>query len=400
MKAYIPLCIAVMLFAGSIHHSKAFGLLSHEAIIDASWEKSIVPFLKEKYPNALEKDLKEARKYVYGGAILPDIGYMPFGSTEFTHLIHYVRTGAFVETLVEEAHDVNELAFALGMMSHYYADNYGHPLGTNRVVPLVFPKEKHKHGDKVAYEDARLKHVRVEFGFDVLQTAKGNYKPEAYNDFIGFRVSEAVLERAFLKTYGLELKDIFKNFKAAVNAFRFSVRNVIPGLTRSAWKARKSFINKMNPLATEENFYYDMKRSAYKKEYGKLNMKSSFISLIIIVLPKIGPLSFLRFKEPTEQGEKLYHEAFETIVAKYTAALKEGTKPRLPDKNFDTGVKTLDEDYELADKAHEKLLLQLRKTDYKNANDEVKQALADYYSSSKEEKKKKKVRNALAEMKR
>ncbi len=52
-------------------------------------------------------------------------------------------------------------------------------------------------------------HMQVEFGFDVLQVARGNYAPQSYHDFIGFQVAKALLERAFHDTYSLELKDVF-----------------------------------------------------------------------------------------------------------------------------------------------------------------------------------------------
>jgi hypothetical protein len=397
---YIPgYCIGIILTIGTSFSCNAFGLLSHEAIIDAAWEKSIVPALKEKYSRASEADIKGCRAYVYGGALLPDIGYMPFGSVEFTHLVHYVRTGDFVNALLDEAQNLNEYAFALGIMSHYYADNYGHPMGTNRVVPLEFPQAKEKYGEEVSFEEARLKHVRAEFGFDVLQTAKGKYKPEAYGDFIGFKVSEAVLQRAFRKTYGMELKEVFRNFNSSVNTFRFAVRNLIPELTRDAWKVRKSFITKLSPLATEENFYYKMKRSDYKKEYKGLNIKSTLISLIITVLPKIGPLSFLKFKEPTEQGEKLYDDAFETIVAKYSSALKDARNLSLEDRNFDTGKKSKAGEYELADKAYDKLLLKLKKNDFKDADADLKKSLSEFYAGNEKEDRPKKIREALTVLK-
>jgi hypothetical protein len=389
MKSAIPICLTFVLHAFVPFAGQAFGLLSHQAIIDASWEKSIVPHLKALYPHSTEEEIKEAKAYAYGGAILPDIGYMPLGSAEFTHLVHYVRTGDFVNVLLDEAQNLEEYAFAVGMLSHYYADNFGHKLGTNRVVPLMFPREKRKHGESVSYEEARTKHVRVEYGFDVLQTAKGRYKPEEYKDFIGFKVSEPVLERAFRKVYGMKLKDVFASFKASVSTFRFTVRNLVPGMTKAAWKARKSFISKMNPLATEDNFYYNMKPSDYKKEYGKLNIKSSFVALIIGVLPKVGPLSFLRFKEPTAQGEEIYNNSYETIVRNYSGSLNgAGTgKAKMENRNLDTGGKSECGDYKLADKAYGKLMMHHSKNNFKDAGPELQKSLAEYYKSNRPESK-------------
>src|SRR5437764_615758 len=85
--------------------SFSFALFTHEAIIDASWKKTLIPLLKQKYPGATAEDLKKAHAYVYGGAIIPDIGYYPLGNPFFTNLVHYVRSGDFITTIIEESHD-------------------------------------------------------------------------------------------------------------------------------------------------------------------------------------------------------------------------------------------------------------------------------------------------------
>jgi Zinc dependent phospholipase C len=103
-----------------------YSILTHEAIIDVTWDKATTPLLLKKYPSSTEAQLKEANAYAYGGAIAPDMGYYPFGSKLFTNLMHYVRTGDFVNEMLDEAQDVNEYAFAIGVLSHYYADKYGH----------------------------------------------------------------------------------------------------------------------------------------------------------------------------------------------------------------------------------------------------------------------------------
>jgi len=186
----------------------AFGVLTHEAIVDASWDASIVPLLKKKYPVSTADDLKEAHAYAYGGAVAPDMGYYPFGSAMFTNLVHYVRSGDMVDALLKDATNINEYAFALGFLSHYEADNFGHPMATNRSVPLLYPKLRKKFGNVITYADNRIAHMRMEFGFDVLEIAKGNYVSQAYRDFIGFKVDTAVLSKAFFETYGLSLNEV------------------------------------------------------------------------------------------------------------------------------------------------------------------------------------------------
>jgi hypothetical protein len=131
----------------------AYGVLTHEAIVDASWDHSIVPLLKEKFPGATDSALQEAHAYAYGGAVSPDMGFYPFGSKLFTNLVHYVRSGDMVDALLRDANTLNQYAFALGFLSHYVADNYGHPLATNRSVPLVYPKLEKKYGHVITYAE-------------------------------------------------------------------------------------------------------------------------------------------------------------------------------------------------------------------------------------------------------
>jgi hypothetical protein len=171
-----------------------YAVLTHEAIIDAAWKDSIVPVLLKRFPNASPEQLLQAHAYAYGGAIIQDMGYYPFGNAFFSDLTHYVRSGDFVVALIEESRDLNEYAFALGALAHYAADDSGHAIATNRAVAMMYPKLARKYGPVVTYEDQPSAHAKVEFGFDVDQVAEGYYAPKAYHDFIGFEVSERMSE--------------------------------------------------------------------------------------------------------------------------------------------------------------------------------------------------------------
>ena len=224
--------IAVLLVLPAPVH--AYAVLSHEAIIDAAWETHIKPLLRKKFPQATEEDLSRAQAYAYGGAIIQDMGYYPYGSPFFSDLTHYIRSGDFILALLRDAKDIVEYAFALGALSHYAADNDGHRLGINRAVPVLYPSLRKKYGDSVSFEDNRLAHVKTEFGFDVLEIARERFAPESYHDFIGFEVSRPVLEQAFRETYGLELKDVLVSEDKVLNSYRRDVSNLIPKATRIA----------------------------------------------------------------------------------------------------------------------------------------------------------------------
>ena len=388
----------------------AYSVLTHEAIVDAMWNISIKPLLKQKFPNATEEQLKEAHAYVYGGAVAPDMGYYPFGSKLFTNLVHYVRSGDFVIALLDEAETIDEYAFALGVMSHYNADNYGHPLGVNVSVPIIYPKVRKKYGDVVTYEQDKAAHVKTEFGFDVLQTARGNYAPEAYHDFIGFEISKPVLERAFLKTYGLTLDDVFHNFSLAVGTFRWTVKDMFPTITKTAWAMKKDEIVKTNPKATGSSFIYKMNRHTYYKEFGKEHTKPGFsafiLSVIIKIVPKIGPLKALQFKTPNAEAEKLFVESFDTVTVHYKIYTDELRTKNLSLSNidYDTGKKTAPGEYELADENYGTLLLMLRQENFKNVTPSLKENILTFYNKidstdQKQTRVFKDIRNAIIQLK-
>src|SRR6266480_4451010 len=246
----------------------AYAVLAHEAIIDAAWETHIRPLLLKKFPQATEEALSRAQAYAYGGSIIQDMGYYPFGSPFFSDLTHYVRSGDFIQALLRDSQDLYEYAFAIGALAHYAADTEGHRIGTNRAVPVLYPGLARKYGDSVTYEDAKLAHVKTEFGFDVLEIAKERYAPDGYHDFIGFEVAARVLDQAFLETYGLQLGSVLLNEDKALNSYRRDVSKLIPKATRIAWHLKKDEIKDDIPDATKKRFLYNLSRSNYEREWG------------------------------------------------------------------------------------------------------------------------------------
>ena len=242
----------------SISIVSGYSVLTHEAIVDSLWDSSIEKMLSNRFPMATPEELEQAHAYVYGGCILQDMGYYPFSSRFFSDLTHYVRSGDFVAALIRESQDINEYAFALGALAHYAADNSGHRIATNLAVPMLYPELRTKFGRTVTYWDNPLSHLRTEFGFDVLQVAQGRYAPDRYRAFIGFQVSKPVLERAFLDTYGLEMKDVFANLDLALGTFRYSVSSIIPGMTRVAWQLKKDTFIKEIPGITKRKFLFNL----------------------------------------------------------------------------------------------------------------------------------------------
>ena len=317
----------------------AYSVLTHEAIVDSAWEDSIKPVLLALYPTATPDQLTEAHAYAYGGCIVQDMGYYPFGSKLFSDLVHYVRSGDFVVALVRQARDLDEHAFALGALAHYTSDTEGHPLGVNPSVPLLYPKLARKYGNPMTYAQNPAAHLKTEFGFDVLQVARGNYATKAYHDFIGFEVAKPLLERAFAETYGLELKDVFKSLDLALGSYRRAVSTLIPESTKIAWQMKKDEIVKATPGITARKFRYNLSRASYEKEWGRQYERPGVFARVLAALfralPKVGPFRALSFKTPNEETSKLFMLSFNRTLDRYRILLKQAAAERLRAENLD-----------------------------------------------------------------
>jgi len=376
------LILGLLLGLSCVPPGAGYSILTHEAIIDAAWKDGLEPLLLQRFPKASPEDLLQAHAYVYGGAIIQDLGYYPFGNSFFSDLTHYVRSGDFVLALIDESRDINEYAFALGSLAHYAADNAGHRLATNLAVAMTYPGLAKKYGPTVTYEDKPSAHMKVEYGFDVDQVAKGHYAPHAYHDFIGFEVSKPVLERAFAKTYSLDLSSVFFSVDLALASYRHAVSNVVPGMTKVAWHLKKDEIQHSDPSETKSKFVYHISNSEYRKEWGHIYEKPGFFARLkaffLRLLPKVGPLSGLAFHPPTPAVEHLYMDSFNQALERFEKLLlaQRQDQLRLPNENLDTGAETTGADYRLADDTYAELLKRL---DGKPVSSSLRQDILSYY---------------------
>jgi hypothetical protein len=380
-------CLVSILFVLlAAPNASAYGVLSHEAIIDAAWEKSIVPLLRAKFHSS-DDELTKARAFAYGGCLIQDLGYYPFSSRTFGNLTHYVRTGDFVAALLREAGNADEYAFALGALAHYSSDIDGHPMAVNPSVALLYPKLRKKFGAQITYEQDPAAHLKTEFGFDVIQLVRGAYAPTMYHDFIGFEVAKPVLERAFLDTYGLELKDVFGDLDFAIGNFRFAVNTMIPQMTKVAWESKRDEIEQLVPGITQAKFVFGLTRPAYEKEWGAQydhpGFLSKFLALVLHVIPKIGPFRTLSFKLPTPEAEQLFVKSFAASVDKYRGLVSEVAASRLvlDNRNFDTGKLLTPGDYRSVDAAYDTLLERLQKKHFQQASPALRSNLLAFLTA-------------------
>jgi zinc dependent phospholipase C len=383
IRAMLAALLVVFCFS---HVCNAYSILTHEEIVDLLWADQIKPLLMQKYPNATEDELRKAHAFAYGGCLIQDMGYYPFGNTLFSDMVHYVRSGDFVDALLSESTDINEYAFSLGALTHYVADIVGHPV-VNASVAREFPKLGAKYGPIVTYAEDHKAHIRTEFGFDVVQVAKQRYTSDAYHDFIGFEVAKPVLERAFLKTYGVALSDIFGNLDLSIGSFRWSVSRAIPEMTRVALLTKRDELVKENPSLAKKKFLYNLKRSEYEKEFGKQYQKpglgARIMAVIFKIIPKFGPFKAIAFKMPNPDTETLYLKSVNSTVDQYRAELKDlkAGKLQLANMDFDTGNPTSSGEYRLTDETYAKLLDKLAKEKFGGMLPDLRENILAFYQN-------------------
>jgi len=386
--------------------ARAYSVLAHEANIDALWEPAIRPLLARRFPHATAAEIRAARAFAYGGSVIQDLGYYPFGNHFFSNLLHYVRSGDFVETLVRDANGINEYAFALGALGHYSADTVGHPEAVNKAVALMFPKLQKKYGSTITYVDSPASHVIVEFSFDIVQAASGAYVSDTYHQFIGFQVATPLLERAFRETYALEMKDIFRDQALAISTYRHSVSELIPEITRAAWRDKREEIQRLIPGVQESAFVYAYSRQQYEQEFGADYQRPGFFARVVgffyRLLPKIGPLKPLSFRTPTPEAEKLFADSFRNARARYGAALDAVARRRLDLRNadFDTGKPSRQGEYALADDTYAELLHRLADRKFAGASTPLRKNIVQFYAAAPERIASRKVRRHLDDLRK
>jgi hypothetical protein len=365
--------------------SFAYSVLTHEEIIDLLWTDEIRPLLLERFPTLTDDQIKEAHSYAYGGAVIQDLGYYPFGSVEFSNLVHYVRTGDFVRELLSESRDADEYAFALGALAHYASDIAGHP-AVNQSVAIEYPKLRAKYGRSVEYAENHSAHLKTEFGFDMVQVAKNRYASQQYHDFIGFQVSKALLERVFPAVYGVELKEVLPREDLTIGSYRWAVSRMIPEMTKIALRTHKKDMMRETPDFAKRKFLYRLSRSDYEKEWGRDYKKDGFktrlFSMLLRYMPKIGPFKKLAFNNPTAQTEDLYFKSINASVDQYRVFLEQirSGSLGLDNRDLDTGKKTKAAEYTLTDETYAKLLGQLADQKFDLTSADLRDNILHFYS--------------------
>jgi hypothetical protein len=368
----------------------AYGVFTHQQLIDLAWDNSIRPLLLSRFPNTSVAELRLAHAYAYGGCVIQDMGYYPFGHAFFSDLTHYVRSADFVLSLFRHARDVNEYAFAIGALSHYVGDSIGHQEAVNPATALEFPKLEKRYGSVVTYQDSPSAHVRTEFGFDIDQLSAHRFAPQRFLDFIGFRVADRLLRVAFQETYGLELREVLGLEFPAMRSYRSSVRRFIPRFAYAEVLIHKHHFQQDVP---DQEFATYIQRLAdidygkrFSRAYRNPGIVAHVIALFIPILPRIGPLAYLAIKDPKPETEQLYVASMNRSVDLYRRHLDQfridlPVSADLPNRDLDTGEVVKPGAYRRTDQTYAKLLDRITVRPERAVRPGIKRDILAYYAN-------------------
>lgn len=377
--------LALLLFIAAARPVSGYSVLTHEALIDFTWRDSIRPLLLERYPNLTPAQLREARAYAYGGCVIQDMGYYPFGRQRFSNLLHYVRTGDFIRSLFRNAQNADETAFAIGALAHYYGDTIGHSEAINKAVASEFPALAAKYGPNVNYAEGPRQHVQAEFAFDVNDIVKHRLPPEKYLNHIGFEVPVPLLAKAFYETYGIRLSSVMGQHRPALKGYRFSVRKLLPSVAYAETILYRRHMPPDTPGTELDQLDQEIAGLAASEKWDVYMTRPGFgthiLAGFIFVLPKVGSLKDLKLHVPPEVAEQDYVQSLlHTTAALRQAIAQARSSGAVPNEDLDTGDHVYPGTYPLEDYAYADLLHQMVQDPASQIPFGIKRDLTAYFS--------------------
>lgn len=351
----------------------AYSEFTHEELIDLAWNPSIRPLLLQHYPQTTEAGLERAHSFAYGGCLIQDLGYYPFGKKLFSDLTHYVRSGDFVKALLRNARNVDEFAFAIGALSHYVGDSVGHAEAVNPSTAITFPNLEKRYGLLVTFEDSPTAHIRTEFGFDAAQLSFWRYPPRAYRERIGVRVPRRLLEQAFRETYGVSMESILGRPRSAIRTYRLAVRRLIPLFASAAVveiRNRLPVDPAGPPDPALQHMLDEISRTDYARSWNGRHRPPTrgarILAVVLHLVPKVGQLRVLSVTPPSAATEDLFVKSLDAANSRFETELHQLSEmPRrewaLANLDLDTGARVRPGGYRLTDNTYEALLRHLAK---------------------------------------
>ncbi len=386
-KAVLRLALLLALTL-SCSNAPAYSVLTHEELIDLAWNDSIRPLLLARFPGTTDHQLVVAHSYAYGGCAVQDMGYYPFGKRFFSNLTHYVRSGDFVVWMLHNARTIDEYAFAIGALSHYLGDSIGHSQAINPATAFEFPKLQRRYGDSVTYGESPHGHIRTEFAFDVEEFTNREFAPPAYLRAVGFRVPRKFLERAFIHTYGFDIRTVLGQDRPALRSYRTAARSFIPVFAEAEVVLHR---HQFPPHPDDDAYRTFAQRVAHtnydrrwKHTYKGPGFKAHLLAVVVFLVPKIGAAADLAIKIPTPETQDWYLRSMNHTVDVFNETLRNlaqdaNTSISLANLDLDTGKSAKYGDYPLADQTYARLLERITSNTGHSIPQALKQHILEYY---------------------
>ena len=377
------LLLLCLLLPASAH---PYSVQTHQQIVDLVWLDSIQPLLLDRYPHLTPPQLQLAHAYAYGGAAIQDLGYYPLGNQYFSDLTHYVRSGDFVLALIAEARDADELAFAIGALSHYLGDTNGHSLAVNPAVAIEFPKLARRYGNSVSYEQGKRQHVRTEFAFDINEIARHRFAPLGYLRHVGLGVPTSQLARAFFDTYGLDELTVLGGRRPVLRGYRFGVRTFLPRIAYAETVLHRHSMPPDTPGPELDKLIADLHQADTANNWEPFRRKPGIATYslagLLLFLPKVGLLSELSLRGPLPFTHDLYVHSLNQTAAQLRTLLAHFTDlaANLPNRDLDTGADVLPGTYRLTDQTYATLLADVTRPPTRAIPSTLKHDLLAYYA--------------------
>jgi Zinc dependent phospholipase C len=383
--SFLSCAILLLLLLTSSLPAGGYSVLTHEQLIDLTWADSIQPLLLRRFPMLTPAQLREAHAYAYGGCVIQDLGYYPSGKPIFSNLLHYVRTGDFIRALFRDSKDANDVAFAIGALSHFLGDTIGHPDAINVAVGKEFPELAAKYGSNVNYAEGPHQHVRAEFAFDIEEITKHRMAPEAYLNRIGFAVPVPLLTRAFYDTYGLDLAKVLHRKNPNLRGYRFAVRALLPRVAYAETLLYHGRFPPDVPSASLDALNLDIASLAAANNWNAYRTRAGvgtyLMAGFIFVLPKVGPLSDLSLRGPDPKAKQDYLDSLVKTTVRFRQMLAHATtSDGIPNQDLDTGLDVFPGTYSLEDYTYADLLHKMTRDPASPIPFGIKRDLLAYFS--------------------
>ena len=351
---------------------RAFSVTAHQGVVDQAWGLTLVPLIRQRFPNATDRELTEAHAYARGGSISPILVLSARESFVFrpAALRSHRR---FRQPSVNWGQLSGRICVRLGMLGHYEA-----PAGIRKRPIFRCPSSIPSSSRNTATPSPMRTHPRAPTNSIRCAAGRSSQRnTDLFEHSIDFKVPRDALERAFAETYGLQLNDLFDNYDIAIYTYRWGFRTIINEGTGIAWALYRKDIESNEPGVTSKEFVREISRGDFERQFGKAFLEPGylprFVGFLGTLVPDVGPLKRLPFKPLPDSVQKLYFRAYRHASERYVHEVAAicANKAWLENINLDTGRADKSGEYAPADEAWVDLLELHDKSHFANVRDDL-----------------------------